>query len=503
MRFICLLCAVLFSYPVYADYGASKRWFYERTEEGRLLSQYLLIFSGDYIAIVDGSFGPRTYQALLAFQKRNGFFPDGVLTDREIDRLVDEAVQVIDRQGFRFVTDAETLLELGMPTALLTTRQRTEYGTRWSNGQGSIEIETLSIPVHQVPFKSLYSHLSSSNKTRDVTYKVLRNRYFVVSGFVEGRGFYLRMERGPSSTKGFYLSWIPDGSKRYERIAVAMSNSLRISPRALDELLRKPQNDDHQPNSSKPDVPEVRAGSGFFVSGRGHVATNAHVVDGCSIVEIVGRGAASVLRTDQRTDLALLQTYDGLAPDYARFRQRPIRRGEFVFAMGYPLSTMLANNLTITQGIVSSLAGYGGDISNFQISAAVQPGNSGGPVIDRFGTAIGVVTSRLDDEAAMAQTGAIPQNVNFAIRNTLVTAFMINAGIEPEYTTNTLELGSEQVADVADDYTVQIVCRPGMQEALARERAARKAASANGSKQPISDEEFLRQLEEAVRNAGN
>lgn len=511
MRLLWCLCVVFFSCSAQADYQASKQWFYAQEAESRLLSQFLLIFSGDYNAIVDGDFGKRTYQALTSFQRRNFFAPDGVLSSTEVEVLVGEALTEMDRQGFEFVFDEATQQELGIPTALVPVRQSTNNGTRWSDHRGLLEIQTMSISNDQASFTELYTRLSSEQTNRQITYKVMKGQYFVVSGYLDGRGFYLRMERSSGSTKGFSLSWIPDGSDRHKQIAVAMSNSLRVNPNVFRGEARRGQTKRVDPATPKRTQPAASAGSGFFVSRMGHIATNAHVVEGCSVVHVAGRSSAKVLKIDQHMDLALLQIESKTTSDHARFRLAPIKRGEAIYAMGYPLTDFLADNLTITQGIVASLAGLGGDITKFQISAGVQPGNSGGPVIDKSGNVVGAVVSRLDDQAAIARTGAVPQNVNFAIRDSIITAFMMNAGVQPDYSHRSKELKPEQIADIADDYTVQVVCDPNKLTELRSERSAEphKKQSALQSDEnsptevpaPLSDEEFIQQLEAAIRNA--
>ncbi|MFV0409436.1 MAG: trypsin-like peptidase domain-containing protein [Paracoccus sp. (in: a-proteobacteria)] len=97
---------------------------------------------------------------------------------------------------------------------------------------------------------------------------------------------------------------------------------------------------------------------------------------------------------------------------------------------GYPLSGILSG-LNITRGAVSSLKGVGGDAISMQISAPVQPGNSGGPAVDGEGRVVGVVVSKLNATQIAQTTGDIPQNVNFAIRGEMARLFMFQNGVEP------------------------------------------------------------------------
>lgn len=132
-------------------------------------------------------------------------------------------------------------------------------------------------------------------------------------------------------------------------------------------------------------------GSGFYVSAAGHVVTNQHVVSDCSIVT-VNDAPVNVISTDAVNDIALLQGpgSDNIAPLYLSGRPR---LGETVTAVGYPLHSLLSSGLQATSGEVSALSGVGNDSRYLQISAPVNPGNSGGPLLDSSGNVVGVVES--------------------------------------------------------------------------------------------------------------
>jgi hypothetical protein len=101
-----------------------------------------------------------------------------------------------------------------------------------------------------------------------------------------------------------------------------------------------------------------------------------------------------------------------------------VKLGEEIIVLGFPLRGVLSSPPTVTTGIVSSLAGLRDDRTRLQISAPVQPGNSGGPVLDRFGNVVGVVVGKLNALKAMQVTGDIPQNVNFAVHSSIVTSIL-------------------------------------------------------------------------------
>ena len=119
---------------------------------------------------------------------------------------------------------------------------------------------------------------------------------------------------------------------------------------------------------------------------------------------------------------------------------------------------MLTSDLTVTTGIVSSLSGIRNDTRFLQISAAVQPGNSGGPLFDTSGQIVGVVTGKLDALRMVASTGDIPENVNFAIKTGALRDFLDNSVVPYQTGEPKGELKTTEIASNARAYTMLISC---------------------------------------------
>ncbi len=191
-------------------------------------------------------------------------------------------------------------------------------------------------------------------------------------------------------------------------------------------------------------APEGRVfatGSGFIV-GDGKILTNAHVVEGCRRMAARNaqgrRVAARVDAIDQRRDLALLSVPVGFGPVVVFRDSPPVQRGETVITYGFPLSGVLSSGPTLTTGDVSALAGLRDNPLHFQISAPVQPGNSGGPLLDLQGHVMGVVVSKLNAARIAQMTGGdIPQNVNFAIKGPEAAAFLAGRGAPVQHAPST------------------------------------------------------------------
>lgn len=168
----------------------------------------------------------------------------------------------------------------------------------------------------------------------------------------------------------------------------------------------------------------VSTGSGFLVNDSGWVLTNAHVVEGCDIVRETNHGDAVSVITDAERDLAVVLFRAEFNGAPLPIRKDPARLTEPVVALGFPLSDILGNEIRATTGTVSSLSGIQGDPRFIQISAPIQPGNSGGPVLDANGAVIGIATSKLND-----RDDENFQNINFAVTAREAAGFIAKNGL--------------------------------------------------------------------------
>ena len=129
-----------------------------------------------------------------------------------------------------------------------------------------------------------------------------------------------------------------------------------------------------------------------------------------------------------------------------------------VIAIGYPFHGLLTSDFTVTTGIVNSLSGILNDTRFLQISAQVEPGNSGGPLLDTSGNVVGVVAEKLNAMKFAKVTGDIPQNVNFAIKTGAVRDFLDNSVVPYQSAEPTAELKTAEIAKNARAYTMLISC---------------------------------------------
>ena len=207
----------------------------------------------------------------------------------------------------------------------------------------------------------------------------------------------------------------------------------------------------------------VRTGSGFAISRTTHIVTNAHVVAQCKSLRVLSgaqQASGRVLAIDVDADLAVLQTSLSVPKTMAMRSSPALRLGESVIAFGFPLTGALSQGGNLTTGNVSALAGLRDDPKYIQVTAPVQPGNSGGPLLDGGGNVIGVITAKLDALAVAKRTGDVPQNVNFAVRAEVLEAFLQTHKIPYDVAVTDSQLAVADVAEAAKQASVRIECTP-------------------------------------------
>jgi serine protease Do len=169
-------------------------------------------------------------------------------------------------------------------------------------------------------------------------------------------------------------------------------------------------------------------GTGFFINAT-DILTAAHVVADCGHVSLASGAPLRVAEMNEALDLALLSSPEPSTNWLVLGGLPDARLGERVFALGYPYAGILSSRLTVTGGNVSARDGILPDESRLMISAPIQPGNSGGPVLNKRGEVLGVVVSRLDELTVLGATGTLPQNMNFAVPPDAMMGFLADADV--------------------------------------------------------------------------
>jgi hypothetical protein len=189
-------------------------------------------------------------------------------------------------------------------------------------------------------------------------------------------------------------------------------------------------------------------GTGFAVSPKGYLVTCHHVIRDARhiVVHTPGGGIpAKVVALDPANDLAILQVEEWNGRFLGLTSSTEVNYASLVTVAGFPDPTILGRNPKVSQGIVNAMSGVRDDPRFLQVSAPVQPGNSGGPLISASGRVVGVIASGLNSIDRMAQGGYLPQSVNYAIKTELVYHLLRKAAIKtPKFGTKT-KYGEKQV----------------------------------------------------------
>ncbi|WP_440928721.1 S1C family serine protease [Candidatus Pelagibacter sp.] len=207
------------------------------------------------------------------------------------------------------------------------------------------------------------------------------------------------------------------------------------------------------PNSSDTESEKSgSSGTAFFVSNSGHLLTNNHVVEGCSISKITylnNEYDAQLLATDKTLDLALLKTEIN-PKSYFNFSKEGASKLNKIYVAGYPLGKGLSDDLKITSGIVSSLKGFDDNSNEIQIDAPINPGNSGGPIINENGDLVAIAVSGL----AKDQT----EGINFGIKSSAAELFLKSNKVTPKKSMYDGIKDNDKLLEILEEGTVYTYC---------------------------------------------
>ena len=442
---------------------ANPNWYSDLDHEVRAAIQDVLIWSGDYKGMLDGIIGPQTRRAVAAYQRRIGTQSDGLLTAAEFERLMEER-DVLQRRSEWTIGHDETGLGFGLPYAHARFHEQREQGLFYRSERGDFRVRTFRILDFPPEEAQVFARgINEGVPGFRETYLRASRDWVVLAGEDAGELFYMRALLREREVRGFFVWYAKEGRETYDRLAVAMANSLiwrrveEVPPSpgeaASGEVSRTmPPRDEPRPRN------EAGSGSAFAVHSSGLLVTNAHVVEGCGRVAVRGRGDAQVVASDRMLDLAVLRVAPLDGAPVARLADDEPRLAEPVYAFGFPLPGTLGDGLGFSAGNVSALVGLDSNPDQFRMTAAVQPGNSGGPLIDTSGRVVGVVTSKLNAVRIADTTGDIPQSMNFAVRTSVLRRFLDRAGLKADFGARATAQGVTDIAAAAQGYTHQVLC---------------------------------------------
>ncbi|WP_281983522.1 S1 family peptidase [Thalassorhabdomicrobium marinisediminis] len=433
----------------------------------RRFLQAALAFEGHYNGLLDGDWGPRSQRAMQRFSRQEF---GSATEDWHMALLAFGFFQLVDRDGWQIEYFDGLNMSMLFPNGAARTDPATDNFVNFRHRNSSL---SYSVGVHsRATTQRLHDYTEHSAAAGAEPY-ILRRQDYAITSVTQPDGAVLYTRS--NFTNGAWRTIMLSANRRDTPLLNAVAGSIavgRTAPLQITEngtletaILQTAavlSAEEDAPQTSvgtpaKPATPQVSSGTGFVVDAKGHVLTNAHVIEGCSAITFNGMPATRVAASED-DDLALLHVSDWSGDDFARFSPTPARLNSDVTVVGFPLAGILSG-LNVTRGAVSSKLGFGGEIGGMQITAPVQTGNSGGPVLAADGEVVGVVVSKLDERAIAEATGDTPQNVNFAIRGELAKLFLFQNGIEPQLGTSDAPLPPTELADMATTFTGFIECR--------------------------------------------
>ncbi len=469
--------------------------------------QDALIWNSVYAGLKDGGWGRMSADGVREWRRARGLRASETFTAAELATLFESAIRARNAVGWGHHVDPNTGAWVGLPMGLLKRPARQPGPT--PNGVTTVyegiddrlrvEVMNLNDGVDSARRFITGARATMIENGGVERYRLDRPDRQVVSYDVRGLTLYMRFDRVGTEWRGFVIltkqnipqlrnvitavsaEFNPLGSPTISgdgptispilaslaaRGVVAGGTPPLAATTPAPPLAPPPAAVQTQPAAAAtpPPSPAARreisgSGTGFVVRRDGIIMTNHHVIRGCSSVALQSGERVTVVATDETADLAILRVQGRTFERIARFRRdQTIDLGEAVTAFGYPHFQSISTALNITNGIVSALVGVADNPANFQINAALQPGNSGGPVLDSAGLVIGVAVARLSDRRIMAATGTVPQTMNYAVRGQIAEAFLLRNGVLVEKVRSEGTMDLKEVARNMQQAVLPVLC---------------------------------------------
>ena len=409
-----------------AALAAQKAAFLALPEGTRKAAQDALVWLGFYNGVIDGDFGKRTRDAIVAFQTSAKASADGVLTPPELQALLAAAQKARDAVGFKVVVDGKTGAKAGAPTKLL-------------GGRNGAKLEFSASADGDL--SGLYARLSAATPGRKIAYKAIKPEvFFVVSGQDAAANFYTRFEKNAAASppvRGITFAYPTAQAAQLDRIALAVANSFEAFPEAAKPPAAAASAGVGAGSGSATPAPSPAPAATALVVAPGKALT-ALKADDCPNPTVDGK-PARFERTDPATNLAIIAgdfTAKGETPRFGAPASDDV-------VLGFAGSRLAASPASLARGAARPT-----------VVAAVETSGGGGPVFDRRGALVGLIAPIAEEPKRVAGVAlAAPHAI---IASDAVRAFL---GEGESAAADTVDLSAGDIAAREKDALVAVFCQ--------------------------------------------
>lgn len=417
--------------------------------------QVMLQWAGYYDAAIDGSFGRGTRNSMAAWQESKNYEKTGILTTLQRAALKKDYNAVLEGLDLQVVRDAQAEIEMIMPTAAVTfDRYEPPFAQYKQAGDIDARVLLISQPGTQDTLFGLYEimqtleivPLDGPRERNDSSFTLVGENGRIIS--------YTQASLENGEIKGFTLIWPAGDEERRRRVLTEMRSSFTSMPGVLSASA----GDTTQQSIDLLSGLQIRkpkmSRSGFFVTQGGDVATTSAAVQNCSRITLDGDTDAEVIADDTARGVALLKPKAALAPRaVASFAAAPARLQSDVAVAGYSFEGVL-NAPSMSFGTLADVRGLDGEENVSRLALRARAGDAGGPVLDRAGAVIGMMTT------APEGGPQLPDDVSFALNAATIVEASKDAGIKLPASADegSASLTSFQLSEKASGMTVLVSC---------------------------------------------
>lgn len=438
------------------DVNETRRLEFSWSRDEKMQIQTWMVWTGDYTAGIDGAYGPGTRGAIRSFQEREGYEPTGYLRQKQVDLLRQRYLDMITELGMAKVRDLDAGIEMMMPMNFVKfTAFEPPFVRYGPKGADDVTVLLISQSGDQAALKALHDVMETMDFVPEEGYRAQRRDWFVLSGQGETTSSYTyaRTERG--IVKGFSLIW----PRKLDRIMLPFATRMYESFTPLQEYVLA---DDVGPDTGE-DGPKdltaglqaiepVRAMSGFLVNASGVVVTHPAAIAQCKRVTVGEETDMTVLAQNRGLGIAILKPASPIAASVvATFAAEAVQLGMDVKVAGFSFPEVM-DVATLNYGTLTDTSGLLGNEAEIRVSAFLEDGDAGGPVLNDQGAVIAMQLGRDNED------GKLPEYVNFALKSDLIMTMLERHEIAFERSSRLEAMDIEDIADLAAGFTVKVSC---------------------------------------------